>query len=151
MTKSLSSHIEKILRYSKLNTGIASCLRPVESYDDEIFDFWFSVKIDQTQFIGMLNFLSVTWHKRSSSSCHCTSWKANETKSFIGKHIILHQGTWRQSSTWPGDVRKPMYKHSANFHLPLQVLHIGQNRGSQSQSSCWAKSKRFASKRLIFG
>ena len=57
--------------------------------DDQIFNFWFSMKIDQTQFIWMLDFLSVIWHRQSF--CHCISWTANETKSFIGKHIILHQ------------------------------------------------------------
>ena len=62
--------------------------------DDQIFNFWFSVKIDQTQSIGILDFLSVKGHRQS---CHCISYQDKKSvklpRQKIGINIILDQGS----------------------------------------------------------
>ena len=87
----------------------------------------------------MLDFLSVTWHRRSS--CHCISWKATETKSFIGMHIILHR---RSPQIRSGDVnacKRNVWSNVCAFSLACfsGTQHILPSFGRRLQSSFGAK------------
>ena len=87
--------------------------------DDQTFNVWFSVEMDQTQFIWILDFLSVIWRRRS---CHCISWKATLTKIFIGMHIILHQGSPQIRS---GDVKACKHNVWSNIYAFFLAVFSG--------------------------
>ena len=106
----------------------------------------------------MLDFLSVTWHRRSS--CHCISWKATETKSFIGKHIILHQGSpqpalamSQHANVMSGATSMhPFWRFYWEFNTSFQVL-AGADRALSfgAEKPCTGTVQIFISRSCILG
>ena len=151
MMKSLSSHISKIPKYSKLNIECAAgqlskSYETTKQYyrvfskekfvDDQILNFWFSVKIDQTQLFECWIFSA--WH--GTDDLLVESYRDEKL------HRQAHNSPWRQSPSEHGNVMSgatsmhSFWRFSRECNTSFQVL-AGDNRALALKNHVQARCK----------